>query len=409
MASARYWRAVALQTQSSTLELSDIVLTNGGSDVAATLTCSHIPIAGSLADLNDGLTSASCTFAAGAHSAGGFAFKFDAGGTVDADALRIGSGASDGGFPSAVDLEYLDGTGRWALASQLRFSWAGAFAWCDALLSAAPFYRLLVTSNNGDAYLSIQEVELSATGMVVTFPSMTTGQSSYYTGPGLVANASHLVDGDVTDPVLSDWTTATGASFPHWATFELATGAAVNTMRVWAKNQWVGPARAPKDFKLQASTDGGATWGDVIVVTGQTGWSAGEVRTFTRSGSGAAPLSPRTVRAGGKVAFSSPVPAASVRWQGASLLARDMEFGGAGTIAGQTLLKDGGPEVPTRARVLLLRKRDSLLARETWSDPATGAYSFTDLDPAQQFIALAQKPDGAYEPVAGGPLTPQVP
>lgn len=87
----------------------------------------------------------------------------------------------------------------------------------------------------------------------------------------------------------------------------------------------------------------------------------------------------------------------------------DTEFGGAGTVTGQTLVKDGGPEVPTRARVRLLRARDGLLARETWSDPVTGAYSFAGLDTAQQFVALAQRPDGAYEPVAGGPLTPQVP
>ena len=110
------------------------------------------------------------------------------------------------------------------------------------------------------------------------------------------------------------------------------------------------------------------------------------------------------------LAYSSAIaPGATVRGDRENLLARDMEFGGAGTIAGQTLVKDAGPEVPTRARVRLLRARDGVLARETWSDPTTGAYSFTGLDTTQQFVALAQKPDGTYEPVAGGPLTPQVP
>ena len=119
---------------------------------------------------------------------------------------------------------------------------------------------------------------------------------------------------------------------------------------------------------------------------------------------------PLTIPAlGSALAASSPVPAAQVRSNAASRLARDMEFGGPATITGQTLVKDGGPEVPARARVRLLRARDGLLARETWSDPATGAYSFAGLDTGQQFVALAQKPDGAYEPVAGGPLTPQVP
>lgn len=110
------------------------------------------------------------------------------------------------------------------------------------------------------------------------------------------------------------------------------------------------------------------------------------------------------------LAYSSAIPATTaVRSNRASQWARDMEFGGAGTITGQTLVKDGGPEVPTRARVRLMRARDGVPARETWSDPSTGTYSFTGLDTAQQFVALAQKPDGSYEPVAGGPLTPQVP
>lgn len=124
---------------------------------------------------------------------------------------------------------------------------------------------------------------------------------------------------------------------------------------------------------------------------------------------GFAPFDRRTPADLSRCAFSASVPAAKVRSNAANRLARDMEFGGAGIITGQTLVKDGGPEVPTRARVRLLRARDGVPARETWSDPATGAYSFTGLDTGQQFVALAQKPDGAYEPVAGGPLTPQLP
>ena len=116
-----------------------------------------------------------------------------------------------------------------------------------------------------------------------------------------------------------------------------------------------------------------------------------------------------TPRARQTIAASAPVPAASVRGPQASRMARDMEFGGAGTVTGQTLVKDGGPEVPTRARVRLLRARDGLLARETWSDPVTGAYSFAGLDVNQEFIGMAQHPGGAFEPVSGGPLVPKVP
>lgn len=109
------------------------------------------------------------------------------------------------------------------------------------------------------------------------------------------------------------------------------------------------------------------------------------------------------------LAHSQPVLPAKVSAGRDTSVGRSFDFGGSGRITGQTLVKDGGPEVPTRARVRLLRMRDGVIARETWSDPATGAYSFAGLDTAQQFVALAQKPDGAYEPVAGGPLTPQLP
>jgi hypothetical protein len=87
-------------------------------------------------------------------------------------------------------------------------------------------------------------------------------------------------------------------------------------------------------------------------------------------------------------------------------MARDMEFGGKGTIYGTTKIK-GTPDTPTKARVRLLRDRDGLLARETWSDPATGAYSFTEIDTAQKFTVLAQDLNGAFRPVAASQLTPE--
>lgn len=149
--------------------------------------------------------------------------------------------------------------------------------------------------------------------------------------------------------------------------------------------------------------------GDAVQTADFTPYDGPFDNSFSGSQSGLEAMPIRTWPQRARTAFSAPVPAASVRGQGASLMARDNEFGGPGTITGQTLVKDGGPEVPTRARVVLLRARDKLVAREMWSDPVTGAYSFAGLDTDQQFIALAQKPDGAYEPVAGGPLTPKVP
>lgn len=88
--------------------------------------------------------------------------------------------------------------------------------------------------------------------------------------------------------------------------------------------------------------------------------------------------------------------------------ARDVEFGGAGHIYGTTKIK-GTPNLPTKARVRLLRDRDALLARETWSDPATGAFDFPGIDTSQKFTALAADVNGDFRPVAANQLTPEVP
>ena len=88
-------------------------------------------------------------------------------------------------------------------------------------------------------------------------------------------------------------------------------------------------------------------------------------------------------------------------------MARDVEVGGLGTIYGTTKTK-GSPNLPTKARVVLLHQRSKLPVRETWSDPVTGAFAFTGIDTTQQFITLAEDAAGNYRPVAANRLTPEV-
>lgn len=89
------------------------------------------------------------------------------------------------------------------------------------------------------------------------------------------------------------------------------------------------------------------------------------------------------------------------------LLARDIEFGGPGTIYGTTKTK-GTPNQPTKARVVLLHQRSKLPARETWSDPVTGNFAFTGIDTTQQFLTLAEDAAGNFRPVAANRLAPEV-
>ena len=88
-------------------------------------------------------------------------------------------------------------------------------------------------------------------------------------------------------------------------------------------------------------------------------------------------------------------------------LARDVEFGGAGTIYGTTKTK-GTPNAPTKARVVLAHQRSKLPVREAWSDPITGYFEFRGIDVNQQFLTLAEDADGTFRPVAANRLTPEV-
>lgn len=113
-----------------------------------------------------------------------------------------------------------------------------------------------------------------------------------------------------------------------------------------------------------------------------------------------------TANSAAQIAVSAPVPAFSTRTAPALTMARDVEVGGPGTIYGTTKTK-GTPNVPTKARVVLLHQRSKLPVRETWSDPVTGAFAFTGIDTTQQFLTLAEDAAGNYRPVAANRLTPE--
>ena len=106
------------------------------------------------------------------------------------------------------------------------------------------------------------------------------------------------------------------------------------------------------------------------------------------------------------VSHSAAVPTFSTRLISIKT-ARDVEHGGNGTIYGTTKTK-GTPNQPAKARVVLLHQRSKQPVRETWSDPATGAFAFTGIDTTQQFLTLAEDAAGNFRPVAANRLTPEV-
>ena len=120
------------------------------------------------------------------------------------------------------------------------------------------------------------------------------------------------------------------------------------------------------------------------------------------------PATMHTAGSAAQLAASSPVPAFSTRRAHSLQMARDIEHGGAGTIYGTTKTKGSPSNLPTKARVVLLHQRSKQPVRETWSDPITGAFSFTGIDVNQQFLTLAEDAAGNFLPVAANKLTPEV-
>jgi len=113
-----------------------------------------------------------------------------------------------------------------------------------------------------------------------------------------------------------------------------------------------------------------------------------------------------TLCSAARVAHSAPIPPHSAPRPGVAQMVRDVEFGGAGMLTGTTTLA-GQPDVPTKARVSILRLRDKALARQVWSDPATGKWSVSGLDTDRtRYVALAEYPGNPDDPAAEGYLRP---
>lgn len=81
-------------------------------------------------------------------------------------------------------------------------------------------------------------------------------------------------------------------------------------------------------------------------------------------------------------------------------------YAGKGTIAG-TVAIDDDPDIPVRRRVRLHLKVNGVLLKETWSDPVTGAYSFTNLRVGALFYVIAFDHTGTHNAVIKDSITPE--
>jgi hypothetical protein len=144
--------------------------------------------------------------------------------------------------------------------------------------ATARYWRIYITENNGDAYTSIQEVELRGTlgGVDLTTPSTTTDASSFY-APGFNSSSKLVDDSMAVDT--GPWVSDTGLVVPHWVSFDFGSLKEIRELAVYPQNGAAYVGRAPKAFIVQTSTDG-VTWADKKTFSNVTGWVAGTPKLF---------------------------------------------------------------------------------------------------------------------------------
>ena len=130
MPAARLWRITGLTPWGDVgLELSALHLYDdtGRVDVGATLTCSHAPVLGALAALQDTDADTLCAFGAAAVRSPGFWLQWDLGDGNAADVwcLRVGAGTEQDAFLSICFLQYFDGA-VWVAAEMGAYPWPGS-------------------------------------------------------------------------------------------------------------------------------------------------------------------------------------------------------------------------------------------------------------------------------------------
>ena len=223
------------------------------------------------------------------------------------------------------------------------------------------YWRTYITANNGDAYLSIAEVEYrdsSGGANIATDPLAISASESY--GP----NTPHrLIDGIF----MSVWYT-NGSPMPHWFTYDFTSPVSLFEISMSIHE----PDRAPKDFVIQGSNDN-ATWTDIAFHTGNTGWVDGEVRVFSAI---AVPPSPTPTPTVTPTVTPTPSVAGDPYW--ANVVAQLSAIGADGS---NDILDDTGRVWHPAGNAQI----DNSLGYNTILLDGVGDYVYADPDPSSAF------------------------
>lgn len=457
MASARYWRlsALAAYDAGASLQLSALHLYAGNARAcaAAVLSVTLAPVSGSVAALQDDSTATVCEFSQSQLQAPGLAIVWDLGSSpADVSAIRLGAGdarlqflgsavlqsSSDGlNWSNAVSIGSAAYPGVRTFTGPIELLSGASAIWTESFLSGVPANFADTYSDSGSLATTweaaTEAVLMEATGYNVAWKPRSFAPS---VNAGLEADFEYLADfGNVSlvgvsffggdkvwhvlvyfpDPAflvfvsdgperisLTTRMTSVPITLPvgsrHTLRVTSAPGPNGQVFTLWLNGLEIGAYTA-------AGLNSALT---CALYVRSTRLRLHSISAIGLSASAASALPPtRTQVSCFSIAASAPVVAARVAGALRAETARDTEFGGQGRLWGTTKTEiSPGVFTPTKARVSVLRQRDKLLAREVWSDPATGAWEVRGLDTAQAFIEVAQHVTGEKQAVAADQTVP---
>lgn len=187
-------------------------------------------------------------------------------------------------------------------------------------------------------------------------------------------------------------------------------GTPVDIVEIWVRNapsggttglpgSTFGPAHARVEW-----SDNGSTWrtgspSQVLFELGDGGEALlSGVSDVLAGASLDAPL--------GLQCFASTWPTTPVLLDGPIMPLR-VSWGGDGRIVGTVTIK-GTPNVPVRRRVRLIREIDGVCVGEQWSDPVTGAYSFSGYDRTITYTVLAYDGPRVFKATVADGVIPEL-
>ena len=141
------------------------------------------------------------------------------------------------------------------------------------------YWRMFFTESNDtvqNKYISISEINFRSIIGTDSTMSGTITASSTFVYSGVTYYASNATDNDAN----SAWITAAGLHISSWWQIQFAEPTEVKQVKFQAYPTTAGAIQMFKSGYLQRSNDG-TNWTTVMTISNQTGWTPGEIRTFT--------------------------------------------------------------------------------------------------------------------------------